>query len=188
MMRELRRLSWNRYKVGTVVAVLLALVVVPSAHVAAQERVLGRLFTSPSERAILDKSRHRAINTVLSAAHTAPAQEVPATKLDVPAALPPPAPAPALIRFSGYISRGNTPVAVWSQGSDSESKLVADVDKSGNAVFRVESRSAGIEIKPGQILYPREKLTTEAYLARAVEPVAPLAKTPASEIKPGQGD
>ena len=167
-------------------AVFLTLLIAPLKQVAAQELGLGRLFTTPSERAILDKSRHRPVNAALFAVRSAPAEQVATEKPAAPSAPAPPTQGP--IRFNGYISRGNAPVAVWSQGAESESKLVADVDKSGHAVFRVGSQSLGAEIKPGQVFYPNEKLTTEAYLARAGEPVAPPAKLPANEIRPGQDD
>lgn len=167
----------NEHSGLAVIALFLIFGLTKTEFALAQELDIGRLFTTPSERATLDKTRHNvAVNLNIHAPPPVEIEQKPPAPQAEAKSPPPPPPRPP-IQFKGYITRGNVPVKIWAEEADGATLLNAGSDASGNPVFRIGSSATGVAIKPGQIFYPSSDLTQEAYLVRAPDATVPAAKS-----------
>lgn len=131
-------------------AALLALVLVSiavPARAQASFTTMGRLFTTPADRILLDQQRRAAMaqNAQAVAAPPAPpAAVMPGMAADNAAAAPPPPPAP--VRFGGVLRRSDGQATIWVDDAPRDTVLRT---RPGAAVA-VDVGGRSVVLKPGQ--------------------------------------
>lgn len=152
----------------------LLLLLLPLA--AAADDGLGRLFHTPSERALLDASRERATPGAVPDSAAAPAAPSPA--LD--AVGPTPAAAPAPLSVDGLVLRHRGPSTAWLDGRPGTRAELAAGTSREIRIRRGEVEVGGAgelraRIKPGQVFDPALGRVVESF----EHPAAPATASPA---------
>jgi hypothetical protein len=165
---------------------LLALALGLAPPLAAEAPPLGRLFTTPEERALLDELRRQA---------RLPAPP-PAQVMATPAAPPPPPPAPrGSLTLDGYVIRGDGGRTVWVNRESSTggallgAEAVVEPPRRAGAGVRVEAADGtSALLRPGQTLPAGEARVQEGYLLPAPAPAASgRSPAPAGATDPRPG-
>ncbi len=152
---------------------LLLLLLLPLA--AAAEDGLGRLFHTPSERALLDASRERGAPGAVP--DTAPATAPPAPPADAGEATSAPAPAP--LSVDGLVLRRRGPSTAWLDGRPGTRAELAAGTSREIRIRRGEVEVGGAgearaRIKPGQVFDPALGRVVESF----ERPAAPATASP----------
>ncbi|MGH8584185.1 MAG: hypothetical protein ACREWG_15695 [Gammaproteobacteria bacterium] len=136
---------------------------------------LGRLFTSPEERAALDASRNRP-----------PPPAVPVAPEPTPVEAEEPPPPVSFVTVQGIVRRSRGPNTVWVNGENSTYGLAPEqgvrVDSSqareGTVPVRVRNPRLDVGLKPGQTLDPATARVVDIYQRGTETPLD--TATPAS--------
>ncbi len=120
---------------------------------------LGRLFTTPEEREMLEALRHRS-----------PRPEAPPEPLETEALAPEPPPVQS-VRVDGFVSRSRGNNTVWINGTNSLTgdlgSQQVDVNVRGirgqTVPLRVQNSPVGIGLKPGQSFDPTDSRVVDLY-------------------------
>ncbi|MGH8610827.1 MAG: hypothetical protein ACREYF_01965 [Gammaproteobacteria bacterium] len=127
---------------------------------------LGRLFTTPKERQMLDALRNRPRSA-----------EAPAEPLETEALAPEPPPVQS-VRVDGFVSRSRGNNTVWINGTNSLTgdlgSQQVDVNVRGirgqTVPVRVQNSPAGVGLKPGQTFDPGAGRVVDIYQNDAEAP------------------
>ncbi|WEF34798.1 hypothetical protein [Pseudoduganella chitinolytica] len=128
---------------------LLMLAAATAAHAQTSYTTMGRLFTTPADRVLLDQQRSTAAVQGPAAAAAAPAPTagtMPGMAPAGSAAAAPPAPPPAPVRFGGLLRRGDGQATIWVDDTPHETVLRA---RPGAGV-QVDVGGRQVLLKPGQ--------------------------------------
>ena len=121
---------------------------------------LGRLFLSPTERAIIDAARHGAAQAGdKSSAHSEGAVQA---RADAPPELPAEA-----ITVDGYIARSAGASTVWINGrAGASGKLVVPAGDGQRVRVPLANGAGQVALKPGQSFDPGSHQVSDAYEQR----------------------
>jgi len=130
---------------------------------------LGRLFTTPSQRAYIDKFKSRYIKgeKIEPVVHTEPKHKKNAASVEMP------------ITYNGLVKRSNGKNVVWvngvlvdsdqAQNKSHQVKVLGNVSRDNSVIVKPQGSSRVVRLKPGQKWIPEIRAVTDPHQSTTIK-------------------